>query len=151
MTGVVEEMYIARKGSVAMERVEEVRAVAGGLQGDRYKEGTGYWTPYGDVCQVTLIEGEDLDEIERETGLKVRSGEHRRNIVTRGISLKSLRGGRFRIGEVVLGYDRPRPPCKHIQDLTEPGMTRALRRRGGICAGVVEGGQIRAGDEIALL
>ena len=151
MTGVVEEMYIARKGSVAMERVEEVRAVAGGLQGDRYKEGTGYWTPYGDVCQVTLIEGEDLDEIERETGLKVKSGEHRRNIVTRGISLKSLRGGRFRIGEVVLGYDRPRPPCKHIQDLTEPGMTRALRRRGGICAGVVEGGQIRAGDEIALL
>ena len=151
MTGVVEEIYIARKGSVAMERVEEVRAVAGGLEGDRYKEGTGYWTPYGDVCQVTLIEGEDLDEIERETGLKVRSGEHRRNIVTRGISLKSLRGGRFRIGEVVLGYDRPRPPCKHIQDLTEPGMTRALRRRGGICARVVEGGQIRAGDEIALL
>jgi MOSC domain-containing protein YiiM len=156
MTGMVEEIYIARKGSAAMERAEEVHAVAGGLEGDRYKEGIGYWTPYGDVCQVTLIEGEDLDEIERETGIGVKSGEHRRNIVTRGISLESLRdgwfgGGRFWIGEVVLEYDRPRPPCKHVQDLTEPGMTRALRKRGGICARVVEGGQIRAGDEIALL
>ncbi len=157
MTGMVEEIYVARKGSVAMERVEEVRAVEnGGLEGDRYKEGTGYWTPYGDVCEVTLIEGEDLDEIERETGLRVKNGEHRRNIVTRGIRLKSLRGGwfgsgRFRIGEAVLEYDRPRPPCKHIQDLTERGMTRALKGRGGICARVVEGGRIRVWDEFVAL
>ena len=157
MKAVVEEIYIAPKGSAAMERVEEVRAIEnGGLKGDRYKEGTGYWTPYGDVCEVTLIEGEDLDEIERETGIGVENGEHRRNIVTRGIKLKDLRAGwfrgrRFRIGEVVLEYDRPRPPCKHVQDLTEPGMTRALRRRGGICAKVVEGGRIRAWDEIIIL
>ena len=157
MKAVVEEIYIAPKGSAAMERVEEVRAIEnGGLKGDRYKEGTGYWIPYGDVCEVTLIEGEDLDEIERETGIGVKNGEHRRNIVTRGIKLKNLRAGwfrgrRFRIGEVVLEYDRPRPPCKHVQDLTEPGMTRALRRRGGICARVVEGGRIRAWDEIIIL
>jgi MOSC domain-containing protein YiiM len=157
MEAVVEEIYIAPKGSAAMERVEEVRAIEnGGLKGDRYKEGTGYWTPYGDVCEVTLIEGEDLDEIERETGIGVKNGEHRRNIVTRGIKLKDLRrrwfrGRRFRIGEVVLEYDRPRPPCKHIRELTEPGMTRALRRRGGICARVVEGGRIRAWDEIVIL
>ncbi len=157
MTGVVEEIYIAPRGSVAMERVEEVRAVEnGGLEGDRYKEGTGYWTSYGDVCEVTLIEGEDLDEIERENGLSVKNGEHRRNIVTRGIRLKDLHGGwfgggRFRIGEAIFEYDRPRPPCKHVQDMTEPGMTRALRRRGGICARVVEGGRIRAQDEIVAL
>ncbi len=152
MPGVVEEIYIAPKGSVAMERVEEARAVRrGGLEGDRYKEGTGYWTPYGDVCEVTLIEAEDLDEIEREAGLRVKNGEHRRNIITRGVDLESLRGSRFRIGDAVLEYDRPRPPCKHIQDLTEPGMTRALRRRGGICARVVEGGRIRPRDEIVVL
>jgi MOSC domain-containing protein YiiM len=151
MASVVEEIYIAQKGSVEMKRVEEVLAVAGGLEDDRYKEGTGYWTPYGDVCEVTLIEAEDLDEIEREDGLHVRNGEHRRNIITRGVKLEDLRGSRFRIGEVVLEYDRPRPPCKHIQDLTEPGMTRALRRRGGICARVIEGGRIRARDEIVAL
>lgn len=157
MTGVVEEIYIAPRGSAVMERVEQVRAVKnGGLEGDRYKEGMGYWTPYGDVCEVTLIEGEDLDEIERETGLHVHNGEHRRNIITRGIRLDSLRGGwfrhgRFRIGEVTFEYDRPRPPCKHIQDLTQRGMTRALKGRGGICVRVVEGGCIHPQDEISPL
>jgi MOSC domain-containing protein YiiM len=151
MKGIVEEIYVTGKGSSPMERVEEIRAVEnGGLEGDRYKEGTGYWTSYGDVCEVTLIEGEDLDEIENE-GLGVKYGEHRRNIITRGVDLERLRGSRFRIGEAVLEYDRPRPPCKHIQDMTEPGMTRALKRRGGICARVVEGGFIRPRDEISVL
>lgn len=151
MKGIVEEIYVTGRGSSPMERVEEIRAVEnGGLEGDRYKEGTGYWTSYGDVCEVTLIEGEDLDEIENE-GLGVKNGEHRRNIITRGVDLERLRGSRFRIGEAVLEYDRPRPPCKHIQDMTEPGMTRALKRRGGICARVVEGGLIRPRDEISIL
>jgi MOSC domain-containing protein YiiM len=151
-TGLVEEIYITSEGSAAMERVEEVRAVAGGLEDDRYKEGTGYWTSYGDICEVTLIEAEDLDEIEQEAGLHVKNGEHRRNIVTRGMRLHDLNGSRFRVGEVVLEYDRPRPPCKHVQDVTEPGMTRALRRRrGGICARVIEGGLIHARDEIVTL
>ncbi len=152
MAGLVEEIYTTGKGSSPMERVEEILAVAGGLEGDRYKEGTGYWTRYGDVCEVTLIEGEDLDEIEKEAGLRVKNGEHRRNLVTRGVRLENLRGSKFQIGEAVLEYDRPRPPCKHVQDITEPGMTRALRRRrGGICARVVEGGRIRSQDEIVVL
>jgi MOSC domain-containing protein YiiM len=98
-----------------------------------------------------LISGDDLDEIRDEAGLRVHDGEHRRNIIVRGIGLEELRGRRFRIGEAVLEYDRPRPPCKHIQDVTEPGMTKALRRRGGICARVVEGGPIRASDAIEVL
>ena len=151
MAGVVEEIYVAPKGSVQMERAEEVRTIEGcGIEGDRYCEGKGFWTPYGDVCEVTLIESEDLDYIENELGIRVRSGEHRRNIVTRGIRLAELRRKRFRIGEALLEYDRPRPPCRHVQDLSEPGMTRALRGRGGICARVVEGGMIRARDAIAV-
>ena len=152
MAGVVEEIYVTPKGSEAMERVQEIRAVEGcGLEGDRYCEGTGYWTRYGDVCEVTLIESEDLDEIEREMGLHVKNGEHRRNIVTSGIRLSELRGNRFRIGEAVLEYDRPRPPCRHVQDMTEKGMTRALRRRGGHCVRVIEGGLISTQDEIVPL
>ena len=148
MTGTVEEIYITSEGSAAMERVQEVRALEGcGLEGDRYCEGTGYWTRFGDVCEVTLIEAEHLEEI-RDEGLRIENGEHRRNIVTRGVRLGDLWRTRFRIGEVTLEYDRPRPPCRHVQALTEPGMTRALKRRGGICARVLEGGRIRARDEI---
>jgi MOSC domain-containing protein YiiM len=149
MKGVVEEIYVAREGSAAMERVEAVRTIEGrGIEGDRYCEGTGFWTPYGDVCEVTLISSEDLDRIESELGIRVKNGEHRRNIITRGIRLEGLRGRKFRIGETVLEYDRPRPPCRHVQDLTEPGMTRALKGRGGICARVIEGGMIRTQDAI---
>ncbi len=149
MKGVVEDIYVAPKGSSTMERVEEVRTIEGcGIEGDRYCEGTGYWTPYGDVCEVTLIELEDLDYIQSELGISVKNGEHRRNIVTSGIRLGDLRRKRFRIGETLLEYVRPRPPCRHVQDLSEPGMTRALKGRGGICARVVKAGKIRAQDNI---
>ena len=151
MQGVVESIYVAGEGSAAMERVDEVNTIEGcGIEGDRYCEGTGYWTEYGDVCEITMISSEDLEHIERELGISVGNGEHRRNIVTRGVRLKDLRGRRFRIGESVLEYDRPRPPCRHVQDLTEPGMTRALKGRGGICARVVQAGRIRARDAIEI-
>ena len=52
------------------------------------------------------------------------------------------------MGEVVLEFDWSRPPCKHVQDLSERGMTRALRNRGGICARVIQAGPIRPGDNI---
>ncbi len=151
MKGVVESIYTTSKGSQAMERVEEVRTVEGcGIEGDRYCEGTGFWTRYGDVCQITLIEGEDLDVIENELGISVGNGEHRRNVVTRGVRLLDLRRKKFRIGEALLEFDRSRPPCRHVQDLSEPGMTRALKGRGGICARIVEAGRIRTQDFIAV-
>ena len=151
MKGVVEGIYVAREGSATMERVEEARTIEGcGIEGDRYCEGTGFWSRYGDVCEVTLIESEDLDYIQRELGITVENGEHRRNIVTSGIRLGDLRRKRFRIGETMLEYDRPRPPCRHVQELSEPGMTRALKGRGGICARVVEAGTIRTQDTIEL-
>jgi hypothetical protein len=77
MKGMVEEMYVTAKGSAQMERVEEVRTIEGcGIEGDRYCERAGFWTRFGDVCQVTLIEGEDLDYIEDELGIWVKNGEH---------------------------------------------------------------------------
>ena len=152
MKGVVEEIFVTSKGSQTMERVDEVRTVEGcGIEGDRYCEGTGFWTQYGDVCEVTLIEGEDLDFIEEELGIGVKEGQHRRNIITRGIRLLDLRKKRFRVGEALLEFDRSRPPCKHVQDLSEPGMTRALKNRGGICARVIEAGRIRAQDAIEVV
>ena len=149
MTGIVEGIYVTPQGSQEMERVEEVNTIEGcGIEGDRYCEGTGFWTQYGDVCQVTLISAEDLDYIESELDIRVRDGQHRRNIITRGIDLGDLRGARFKVGEAILEYDRPRPPCRHVQEMTEPGMTRALRGRGGICVRVVQAGKVRAGDAI---
>ena len=151
MQGIVEEIYIAPEGGAKMARVAEVEASArSGLSGDRYSERRGCYSGT-DECQVTLIEAEDLEEISRATGTHVRNGEHRRNLITRGIKLEDLSGKRFQIGEAVLEYDRPRPPCSYLQSLTEPGMTRALVGRGGICARVIQSGIIREKDPLTIL
>jgi MOSC domain-containing protein YiiM len=147
--GTVQEIYIARAGGVPMESVEEAQAVQGkGLTGDRYAERKGYWTGI-DECEVTLIEGEVVDAIEIETDVRVAHGEHRRNIITRGVRLGALAGKRFAVGDAILEYDRPRPPCRYIEMITQRGMMAALTGgRGGICARVVRTGAIRTGDII---
>jgi MOSC domain-containing protein YiiM len=151
MAGVIEGIYLAREGGAPVERVEVVEALKGcGLKGARYCSGTGHWSRFGRDCEVTFVEAEDLDRIGLETGLQVKNGEHRRNIVTRGVSLKDLRRTRFRIGEAVFGHGKPCSVCRHIERLTEPGMTQALRGRGGMCARVLEGGRVRSGDVIVV-
>ena len=150
MDGTVEEIYITDRGSAPMQRVDEVKAVeGGGLEGDRYHTGTGYWTGY-DRCPVTMIAIEDIEEIASTTGISITNGEHRRNIITRGIDLLGLAGKRFRVGDALLEFDKDRPPCRYIQSITEPGMTKALGNRGGICVTVIEGGSIRPGDRISV-
>jgi MOSC domain-containing protein YiiM len=153
MAGFVEGIFLAPAGGAPMERVGTANALEGcGLEGDRYCAGTGHWSRFGRVCEVTFVAAEDLHNIERETGVGVQNGAHRRNLVTRGIGLKSLRPGeRFRVGEVRFEYRGPRSVCRYIERLTEPGMTRALRDRGGICARVIENGTVRVGDEVEVL
>jgi MOSC domain-containing protein YiiM len=153
MAKFVEGIFLAPESGAEMKSVEVATALEGcGLEGDRYCAGIGHWSRFGRVCEVTFIAAEDLDYIERETGVSVNNGQHRRNVVTRGISLKTLRRGeRFRVGEVAFEYRGPRSVCRYIERLTEPGMTEALKGRGGICARVIENGTVRVGDEIEVL
>ncbi len=153
MAGFVQGIYLAPEGGVEMQSVQAATALEGcGLKGDRYCAGTGHWSRFGRGCEVTFVAAVDLDDIEVETGLGVKNGEHRRNVVTSGISLKAFRRGeRFRVGEVAFEYRGLRSVCRYIERLTEPGMTQALKGRGGICARVIETGTVRVGDEIELL
>jgi MOSC domain-containing protein YiiM len=152
MEGVVEKIFVTAQGGATMKTVEQVEAVVdGGLLGDRYQTRVGYYSGV-DECEVTLIEGEALDDILRQTGIQVAQGEHRRNIVTRGIRLHDLMEKTFTIGGATFAYDRPRPPCHYVETITEPGMTRALAGgRGGICVRVVKAGLVRAGDPIQVV
>jgi MOSC domain-containing protein YiiM len=153
MAGFVQGIFLAPEAGAEMRSVHAATALEGcGLEGDRYCAGTGHWSRFGRVCEVTFIAAEDLHNIERETGVGVKNGEHRRNVVSRGISLKALRRGeRFRLGEVAFEYRGPRSVCRYIERLTEPGMTQALKGRGGICASVIENGTVRVGDEIEVV
>ena len=67
------------------------------------------------------------------------------------MELRALAGATFTVGEASFSYDRPRPPCRYIESITQPGMTRALAaRRGGICVRVVGSGVLRVGDELVV-
>ncbi len=148
----VEGLFIAREDSAPMESLESIEAVEGGLSGDRYRTGKGYYSPY-DVCEVTLIEAEAIEDIVKEFAIDLADGRHRRNVVTRGVAVHDLLGATFAVGEATLRGTRPRPPCAHVERVAvEEGVARALKRkRGGICAKVVEPGSIELGDELTVL
>jgi MOSC domain-containing protein YiiM len=147
----IEAIFIAPRAGEEMLRAPAIRAIAGrGLEGDRYATGTGYYAPH-DVCEVTFIEAEVLDIIRCEYGIHVHEGQHRRNIVTRGLSLRDLRGKQLRIGEVLLEYDCPRPPCSYIERITEKGMTRALGEGAGIGMRILTSGTLRERAEIEII
>lgn len=152
MNGTVEQLFTAREDSAPMESVESVEALDGGLEGDRYRTGEGYYSPF-DVCEVTLIEAEAIEEIGEEFDIDLTDGRHRRNIVTRGVEVHDLLGATVRIGDTVLRGTRPRPPCAHVEQVAgEKGVARALKnKRGGVCAKVVEEGTIELGDEIEVI
>jgi MOSC domain-containing protein YiiM len=145
MAGFVEGIFLAPGAGAKMKSVRAATALQGcGLKGDRYCASAGSAKRPSSRPRTSTISS--------ESGVGVKHGEHRRNVVTRGISLKTLRRGeRFRVGELAFEYRGPRSVCRYIERLTEPGMTQALKGRGGICAMVVENGTLRVADEIEVL
>jgi len=145
----VEAIYTAESAGEPMERHRTVRAVEGGLAGDRYCTGRGHYSPL-DVCQVTLVQAEALEAISERSHLDVSDGQHRRNVVVRGGDVHDLLNHRFTIGDARLEGTRPRPPCRYLERVTnQDGLMRALADgNGGICARVADPGELSVGDEI---
>ena len=150
--GTVEGLFVTPESGEPMVEQRSVEAVDGGLVGDRYLRGTGYYSPY-DVCEVTLLEAEAIETIHDECGIDLGDGRHRRNVVTRGHDLHELLETTFRIGSAELRGTRPRPPCAHVEEVAnEEGVATALGNgRGGICARVVSPGPITVGDDIEIV
>ncbi|MEA1930075.1 MOSC domain-containing protein [Halohasta litorea] len=150
--GTVEQLFVAPESGEPMAETRSIEVVEGGIVGDRYLQGTGYYSPY-DVCEVTLLEAESVETIHEEFGIDLRDGRHRRNVVTRGVALHDLLESTVRIGSAELRGTRPRPPCAHVEEVAgEDGVANALGEgRGGICARVIEPGTITVGDSIEIV
>jgi MOSC domain-containing protein YiiM len=148
--GTVEGIYIASHATEPLVAVDEIKAVVGlGLEGDRYfhKRGTFSNKPKPGR-EVTLIEIEAIEAAQKDYGLDVDAADARRNIVTRGVPLNHLVGRRFKVGDATLVGIRLCEPCTHLTKLVNGDFRKALVHRGGLRAEVVEGAEIRPGDEV---
>ncbi len=109
--------------------------------------------------QVHLLHAELLDEL-NATGFDVAPGQMGENVLTRGLDLLGLPvGARLRLGEdAVVEITGLRNPCAQIETF-RPGLLAAVLgrdaqgrvvRKAGIMGIVLEGGEIRPGDAIAV-
>ncbi|GJE68277.1 hypothetical protein LNAOJCKE_5514 [Methylorubrum aminovorans] len=156
--GTLLHIHIAPAASYEMEALAEAQCVAGrGIVGDRYFDGTGTYSPKPDTREVTLIEQEALDALERNDPplqggpIRLAPADHRRNLTVRGVPLNHLVGRRFRIGTVILRGGRLNFPCKYLEELLGLPVYLPLYNRSGLNCGIEVGGTIRPGDVIELL
>ena len=79
----------------------QVVAIPGvGLEGDRYALGKGTFSKPEPDFELTLIEAEAIEALQREYNVELAPADARRNLVTRGVALNHLVGRDFQIGEV---------------------------------------------------
>lgn len=132
-----------------MQRQSHARLIAGqGIEGDRYGLGTGTYSNFPDIREVTLIETEALAALSRDHDLELTEDEHRRNLTTEGVPLNHLVGRRFKVGAVVLEGGRLNEPCRLLQLLTGKAVYEPLINRSGLNCRIIAGGDIRPGDPI---
>lgn len=147
--GRIEYVFVAPEKGAQVEVVSAVEAIVEReLRGDRCSNDR---NRKGAGQQVTLIEGEQIDQFVAETGLAMGPHEPRRNLVTRGIDLNGLVGKRFRIGECELEGIELCEPCGMWARKTHREVVRLFVHRGGLNVRIVKGGEIPVGASIAAL
>ncbi|MBZ5719700.1 MAG: MOSC domain-containing protein [Acidobacteriia bacterium] len=148
-TGTLESIHIAAAAKAPTRSVGQVQAIPGvGLEGDRYalKQGT-FFKPEPEF-ELTLIEAEAIEALQRDYHLTLAAGDARRNLVTRGVPLNHLVGREFQVGEVKLRGIRLCEPCSHLEAVVGQPVIKGLRHRGGLRAQILNQGVIRAGDPV---
>ena len=148
--GQVMAIQITSSAGEKMVSIREVKAIAGkGLEGDRYLSERGKFSGKpGPARQLTLIELEAIEALQREDSIELSPLESRRNIVTRGVPLNHLVNKRFRLGDVVARGVKLCEPCEYLEEVTQKKVISGLTHRGGLRAEILEGGIIRVGDKI---
>ena len=142
-------VHTARAGREPMVAQQSAKLIEGqGIEGDRYAMGTGKYSPFPDIREVTLIEVETLEALKRDHDIDLPVEEHRRNLTTRGVPLNHLVGRRFWVGNVLLEGGRLNIPCRYLELVTGKTVYEILKHRSGLNCSIVQGGVITTGDII---
>jgi hypothetical protein len=147
-SGTVQGIWVAPAAGESAEPREVVRALPGrGLEGDRHVAGTGTFPTGLPGSALTLIEAEVCESFDPP----LEPSEHRRNILTQGISLNGLVGREFTVGGVRCRGMRLCEPCLVIERYASRPVLRALVHRGGLRADILEDGEIKLGDDVRVV
>ncbi|MDX2039402.1 MAG: MOSC domain-containing protein [Isosphaeraceae bacterium] len=150
--GRVEAIYIGEKSGTSLASVASVDARRGrGLLGDRHcLPDDPSPSEHRPERELTLIESETFEAIERDLGLSVEPADARRNVLTSGVPLNHLVGIEFTVGEVRVRGLELCEPCGHLRKLTSNEFRRALVHRGGLRAAILSDGTIHVGDPVRI-
>ena len=131
-----------------LQSIASTKAVATlGLEGD-HRMGK---TP-GSGRQVTIISEEFIAQIEHHLDLSdIDPGTLRRNLVVKGLNLNALRRQRFRIGSALFEATQLCHPCARMEENLGKGGVAAMLGYGGLCAKILESGDIAIGDSITVV
>ncbi|MEM7244285.1 MAG: MOSC domain-containing protein [Acidobacteriota bacterium] len=160
---------VSRKDSHSLDKivVEGIRLLEGvGVEGDchagttvQHRSRVARDPSQPNLRQVHLIHAELFDEL-ADKGFTVGPGQLGENVTTRGIDLLSLpRGARLRLGtSAVVELTGLRNPCRQLDGWQDGLMTAVLERdadgglvrKSGVMGIVLSGGELRAGDAIAV-
>ena len=126
----------------------EVDLIAGkGIVNDRH------FKDYNDpLNQLSIIEGENIDEYNLKNKLNIPYLNFRRNIVTRGIKLNDLVGKKISIGSVKLEVLDLCRPCRHLSEkLGRNDIIKEFLRKGGIRCQIMNDGKISLNNKIKII
>ena len=139
------DIYLASAAGDKPTAVKSAELSPDGLVGDRYEQGRGTFSNSNltDGRALTIIDEADLLWLKTEHGLDLLQGQHRRNLVTRGLDLLAMVHQTFRLGTALVRGNRPCPPCGRLSNLLGIDAKELLKGRGGLRCDVIEVGQLK--------
>ncbi len=160
MTGSVLKINVS-PGGLPKRSVAWARVARQGIDGDAFAHPAIHGGP---EQALLLIASETVDELV-QAGYPLYYGALGENITMQGIQPKWMRAGqRYRLGPVLIELTRLRVPCRALDvygeslkfELYDPAVKAGDFRspkwaRSGFYASVLETGEIRVGDPIALI
>jgi len=141
------EIAIAKNSGSKMLKVNTIKALAGkGLLNDRK-----FMNNNNVKSQLTFIEIENINYVNKILVSKIPAINFRRNIITQGVNLNELNGKEFFVGSVkVKAHDLCRP-CKYLQQsLNQKNLMKELLLKGGLRCEILNDGKISIGDIIKI-
>ena len=153
MSGKIAKLLISKDTQSDMLNVNQIVLEIGkGIFGDRYYNQEGTFSNKGEIepdRDVTLIEIEKIDDLNKEHDLNITAEDFRRNIVVSNCDLNSLVGKEFQIGEVVLKGLRLCEPCKYLSNkLDNEKVLSQMVHKAGLRAQIIKGGSIDLNSQV---